>query len=102
MKRGPKPKGAVKIEWSPKFAYAIGLLTADGCLLNDGRHIDFTSKDLEQVVTFKKCFGIKTKIGIKHSGTGNLYHRIQFGDVLFREFLIGESALHRLVAKANK
>lgn len=89
MKTGPKPKGQVAISWSPQFAYAIGLLTADGCLLNDGRHIDFTSKDRAQVATFKKCLKLKTKIGIKHSGTGNPYYRVQFSDVLFRKFLIG-------------
>ena len=87
MKRGPKPKGIVKLEWSPQFSYAIGLLTADGCLINDGRHIDFTSKDLEQVAMFKKCLGLKVKIGIKYSGIGNPYHRVQFGDVLFYTFL---------------
>ena len=87
MKRGPKPKGKVKLVWSPKFAYAVGLLTADGCLLNDGRHIDFTSKDIEQVETFKKCLGLKVKTGVKHSGIGNPYTRVQFGDVLFYKFL---------------
>lgn len=87
MKPGPKPKGKVKLVWSPKFAYAIGLLTADGCLLNDGRHIDFTSKDIEQVETFKKCLRLKVKTGIKHSGIGNPYTRVQFGDVLFYKFL---------------
>ena len=89
MKRGPKPKGQVALIWSSEFAYAIGLLTADGCLLNDGRHIDFTSKDYEQVAMFKRCLKLKVKIGIKHSGIGNKYHRIQFGDVLFYGFLIG-------------
>lgn len=87
MKRGPKPKGAVKIAWSPEFSYAIGLITADGCLINDGRHIDFTSKDLEQVETFKTCLGLTVKTGIKHSGIGKPYHRVQFGDVLFYNFL---------------
>ena len=88
MKRGPKPKGQVRVTWSSEFAYAIGLLTADGCLLNDGRHIDFTSKDYEQVATFKKCLKLETKISIKYSGIGNRYYRVQFSDVLFREFLM--------------
>ena len=78
----------MKIGWSPEFAYAIGLLTADGCLLNDGRHIDFTSKDREQVVLFRRCLGLKVKIGSKRSGIGNKYSRIQFGDVLFYKFLV--------------
>lgn len=88
MKRGPKPKGKVVTEWSPQFAYAIGLFTADGCLLSDGRHLDFTSKDLDQVETFRSCLKINTMIGVKHSGAGNPYHRLQFSDVLFHRFLI--------------
>ena len=67
-KRGAKPKGKVNIKWSPEFAYAIGLLTTDGCLSTDGRHFDFTSKDKEQLVNFMKCLGIKVKIGYKTSG----------------------------------
>src|SRR3989344_7277407 len=71
MKPGPKPKGKVKLVWSPHFAYAIGLLTADGCLSKDGRHIDLTSKDRAQIISFKKCLGIETKISLKYSGAGN-------------------------------
>ena len=63
-KRGPKPKGKVKIKWSGNFAYAIGLLATDGCLSPDGRHITLTSKDLDQLETFMKCVGIKNKIGL--------------------------------------
>jgi len=89
VKRGPKPKGSVKIKWSPNFSYAIGLLTADGCLSKDGRHIDFTSVDKAQVLLFKKCLKIQTKIGKKSSGKGDLAYRVQFGDVLFYQFLMG-------------
>ncbi len=88
MKRGPKPKGSVKIKWSVQFAYAIGLLTADGCLSKDGRHIDFTSKDKAQVLLFKKCLKLTTKVGLKYSGAGNLAYHTQFGDVLFYKFLL--------------
>lgn len=71
------------------FAYAVGLLTADGCLSKDGRHIDLTSKDREQVVTFKRCLGLKVKVGTKNSGIlGKSYYRVQFGDVLFYQFLM--------------
>lgn len=86
-KRGPKPKGKTSIFWSSKLAYAIGLLTADGCLSKDGRHIDFTSKDKEQVLTFKECLGLDTKVSSKFSGAGNLAYHTQFGDVLFYRFL---------------
>ncbi len=89
MKRGAKPKGKVKIEWSPEFAYAIGLLATDGNLSNDGRHFDFTSNDKEQLRNFMACLGIKVKIGYKKSGfTGRKSPRIQFGDVNFYQFLV--------------
>lgn len=88
---GIKPKRRVHIKWSPEFAYAIGLLATDGCLLNDGRHIDITSKDVEQLKNVLLCLGIKNKIGKKSSGYGRdkKYPRIQFGDVVFYKFLLG-------------
>jgi hypothetical protein len=88
MKPGAKPKGKVKILWSPKFAYAIGLLVADGCLSKDGRHMDFTSVDKDLVELFEQCLGVHTKISRKLSGAGNLSHHTQFGDVLFYKFLL--------------
>ncbi|MBP7804696.1 MAG: hypothetical protein KA052_00540 [Candidatus Pacebacteria bacterium] len=88
-KRGPKPKGKVKIEWSSEFAYAIGLLATDGCLSSNGRHIIFVSKDIEQIHNFTNCLGInEIKIGKTVSGyDGGWAHRVQFGDILFYEFL---------------
>lgn len=87
---GIKPKGKVKRKWSPHLAYAIGLLATDGSLSIDGRHFDFTSKDIEQLENLLKCLGIKNKIGWKTSGYGGRkYQRVQFGDVLFYRFLLG-------------
>jgi len=91
-KRGVKPKGTVFLKWSPALAYAVGLLATDGSLSKDRLHIDFTSKDRGQVVTFQKCLGVShIKIGRKGSGTaeGKKYFRIQFGDVLFYQWLLG-------------
>lgn len=85
---GIKPKGKVKLEWSPNFAYAIGLLATDGNLSPDGRHISLVSKDIEQVNNFIKCLGLDVKVGKTTSGyNGNSAHRVQFGDVLFYDFL---------------
>lgn len=85
-----KPLGKVKIKWSPEFAYAIGLLTADGNLSPDGRHINFTSKDEELIGVFKKCLNLSNKIGRKARGGGKekKYYVIQFGDVNFYRFLL--------------
>ena len=88
MKRGPKPKGKVPLKWSGNFAYAIGLLVADGCLSKDGRHIDFTSKDDALVNLFQECLGISIKTSKKYSGAGNLSYHAQFSDVLFYKFLL--------------
>lgn len=88
MKPGPKPKNTIALEWSGTLAYAVGLLTADGCLSKDGRHLDFTSKDKEQILSFKKCLGLSTKIGIKYSGAGNPAYYTQFGNVRFYAFLL--------------
>lgn len=85
---GIKPKGKVKIEWSPDFAYAIGLIASDGCVSQKGKHITFTSKDMEQIVNFQKCLQISVKIGVTVSGYKNSKaFRVQFGDVLFSRFL---------------
>lgn len=89
MKRGPRPKGQVKLDWSSDFAYAIGLIVADGCLSKDGRHIDFTSKDKDLVLLFSQALGLSAKISKKFSGSGNITHHVQFGDVLFYAFLVG-------------
>ena len=88
-KRGPKPKGKVKIKWSANFAYAMGLIATDGCLSSDGRHIIFVSKDMEQIENFIKCLGIvDIKIGKTFSGhKKNMSFRVQFGDIIFYEFL---------------
>ncbi|MCX6813937.1 MAG: hypothetical protein NT078_01870 [Candidatus Azambacteria bacterium] len=84
-----KPLSKIKIEWSPEFAYALGLLATDGNLSSDKRHFDFTSKDKEQLSNFMKCLGIKVKIGYKISGyTGKKSPHIQFGDVNFYRFLL--------------
>ena len=85
-----KPQNKVKIKWSPEFAYAIGLITTDGNLSPDRRHLKFKSKDRELVELFKHCLGIANSIGKKSRGyeKEKKYFVIQFGDVNFYKFLI--------------
>jgi intein-encoded DNA endonuclease-like protein len=87
MKRGTKPMGKVKIKWSAKFAYALGLLATDGCLSGDNRHIILTSKDKDQLENFNRCLKTNYYIGIKRNGEGKEAFVLQFGDVLFFKFL---------------
>jgi hypothetical protein len=76
------------IVWSADFAYAIGLLTSDGCLSNDGRHIDMTSKDLEQLDNFNRALMKNIKISTKQNSSGISAYRVQFSDVVLYDFLI--------------
>lgn len=88
--RGPKPRRK-EVVWSSELAYAIGLITTDGCLSGDGRHLIFVSKDIEQINNLKKCLDLKVKIGIHKSGRQNetrACHRIQWGDVVLYDFLL--------------
>jgi len=89
-KRGPKPKGKVKINWSPEFAYAIGLIVSDGSLSIDGRHISFMSKDLEMIENYQKGLQINIHTGKKSGGAmlEKKYFVTQFGDILFYDFLL--------------
>ncbi|MCX6716207.1 MAG: hypothetical protein NT077_04335 [Candidatus Taylorbacteria bacterium] len=89
-KRGPKPKGKVRIKWSHNFAYAVGLIATDGNLSGSGRHIIFISKDIEQVDNFQSALGIKFKIGRKSRAKSKekKYYMVQIGDVLFYDFLV--------------
>ncbi len=75
--------------WSSDFAYVIGLLTTDGSLSIDGRHINLTSKDIDQIETFARILGLKNKIGIKYSSFNHekKYFQIQFGNVKLYKFL---------------
>jgi hypothetical protein len=88
MGRGTKPQGKVTIKWSSKFAYAIGLITTDGCLSSDKRHISLVSKDKEQIDNFIECLGLTNSIGNHNVGSINPALRVQFGDVLFFRFLV--------------
>ena len=75
--------------WSDTLAYTVGLLASDGNLSSDGRHINLTSKDVEQLENFKKCLSLETKIGVKGGGfSSGEYYYIQFSDVALYDFLI--------------
>jgi len=86
--RGSQKNKNYKIKWSSDFAYAIGLLTTDGCLSSDGRHFDLTSKDIQLLKTFKKCMDLDIKIGYKSNGRGGKCSRIQFSNTRLYKWLL--------------
>jgi hypothetical protein len=83
---GTHPKQS-NVVWTPELAYAVGLITTDGCLSPNGRNIDFTSKDWNLIETFKKCLHLTNKIGTKKNGHGQISFRVQFGNILFYRWL---------------
>lgn len=84
-----KPSKSISTKWNKNLAYAIGLFTADGCLSSDGRHLEFNSKDKEQVKNFISCLNLDNRITKKTRGNEKVkkYYRVQFGDVQFYKFL---------------
>lgn len=48
-------------EWSSNLAYVVGLLTTDGNLSRDGRHITMLSSDVQLLKTFCSCLKIPEK-----------------------------------------
>ena len=88
------------MSWSPQLAYAIGIITSDGNLSPDGRHISIVSKDREIVVMCKRVLGISNKIGRKARGrtSEKKYYVLQFGSVVFYRFLL---SIHLTAAKSK-
>lgn len=78
------------MHWSRDLAYAVGLITTDGNLSKDGRHMELTSKDIEQIKNFAEALDLKVKIGTKSSAynPNGVYYRIQFGNVKLYRFLV--------------
>ncbi len=78
------------LSWTHDLAYVVGLLTSDGNLSPDGRHINLTSRDKELVEYARTILGLTNKIGKKGRG-GSLtkdYYVLQFGSIQFYSFLL--------------
>lgn len=83
-----------KIKWTADLAYVVGLITSDGCLSKDGRHISFTSKDEDLLNTVKEILGIKVKIGYKICGYSRYKcSHIQFGDIALYKWFVAISLM---------
>ncbi|MBI4982791.1 MAG: LAGLIDADG family homing endonuclease [Candidatus Omnitrophica bacterium] len=76
--------------YTPELAYAIGLLTTDGNLSPDNRHITLTSSDKQLLKTFKKCLSLNNKISRNPKGgfSKKQSYKIQFGDISLYKWLI--------------
>lgn len=88
-------KRSISKIWNKELAYAIGLISSDGCLSSNGRTIVFTSKDLQLINIFKKALDIECVIHKNISGMGRISFRVQIGDVSFYSFLMGLGLMRR-------
>lgn len=72
----------------PNLWYLVGLITSDGNLSKDGRHVDVTSKDGGFLEALVEKLKIPSKVCIKNKGTNNEAHRIQIANKNFYDFLM--------------
>ncbi len=85
-----KPINRIKPGWSGNIAYLVGLITTDGSLSKDGRHIVLVSKDKGLLEAIRKNFGLTIIIGSKFSTytkRKNCY-TLQIGDIIFYRWLV--------------
>lgn len=68
-------------DWTPRFAYAVGLLATDGGLTGR-KTVAFISKDEALVRTFLSCVGASNPIGRNEEA-----YRVQINDVHFYRWL---------------
>jgi hypothetical protein len=79
-----------KISWTPDLAYVVGLLTTDGYISKDKRHIVLVSTDTQLLETFRSCLNKNNAISHNPPGgfSGKSAYRIQLGDVVLYDQLI--------------
>lgn len=79
--RSPRP-------WSPGLSWAVGLITTDGNLSSDGRHLSVTSKDRDMLESLRDCLGLKNSITRVSSHLSGACYRLQWGDRVFYRWLV--------------
>jgi intein/homing endonuclease len=82
--------------------YLVGLITSDGCLSKDGRHIDITSKDYGFLRELNNSLGLTNKIGFKNKSKINEARYLQFSNRNLYEFLLSVGLTPRKSLTQNK
>lgn len=67
--------------------YLVGLIASDGCLYNDGRHLNIVSAERDFLEEVKFLCLIPQRIGTKLSKDGRRAYQIQIGSVVFYRYL---------------
>src|SRR5262249_16476465 len=88
--RWPKPRATVDALWSEVNAYLVGLIAADGCLIERGgvRRIDFVSAEIEMVENYPRLVGIPGRYRRCVSREGNISYRVAFKHAAFYRWLV--------------
>ncbi len=79
-----------ELPWSANLSYVVGLITTDGNLSSDKRHISITSTDKQLLRTVLTCLGKKNTISKNPPGAifKKQAYRIQIGDVNLYDWLL--------------
>jgi len=83
----PQKRKELEIEGANLW-YLVGLITSDGNLSKDGRHIDITAKEKDFLQRIKENLGLVNKVCAKNKGTPKQAYRIQIANKDFYEFLL--------------
>lgn len=74
--------------WNNDISYLTGLIAADGCLINNRRHLNLTSKDKELINLTQSILNMNVKVAIKKSGYGSVGYHLQFSNVSLYDFFL--------------
>lgn len=74
------------LEWTADLAYLVGLITTDGWLSPDGRHLTITSKDVDLLQTARRCLGVTARIAL--TTNPRPCYRLQWSDTMLYRWLI--------------
>lgn len=97
--RGPRPKpDNSSPTWSPELAYAVGMITTDGNLSKDGRHLTVTSCDYQVLETVRQCLRLNVRITPQLRWV-RIYYRLQWSDRSLYDWLVG---IGLMPAKSHK
>jgi len=79
----------INYKWNSNLAYIVGLITTDGNLSKDKRHIFFTTGDHQLMDTFKNCLGIKNRVrsALERESSKKQTYRVSFGNRRFYVWL---------------
>jgi hypothetical protein len=88
--RGPRPEHRSwrSPTWTADLARAVGVVATDGNLGRRKSRLNVTSKDLDLLEAVRACLGARGSIVTSKSGSGRVYHRLQWADSALYDWLL--------------